>query len=86
LLPGENLGAAGALVDFFGESFIDEFVGEINRVKAHGKIVDAGEIFVSAPVAQKIIFNTVHLLPPGMKSAFADFMKRPFGAFKKKCE
>jgi hypothetical protein len=51
LFPGEDLFATGALVEFFGESFIDEFIGEIDRVKAHGEMVNLGKILIPAVVA-----------------------------------
>jgi hypothetical protein len=51
LFPGEDLFANGALVEFFGESFIDEFIGEIDRVKAHGEMVNLGKILIPAVVA-----------------------------------
>jgi hypothetical protein len=83
-LPGKDLPATGALVDFFGESFIYEVVGEIDRVKKHGEIVDFCEILVLASVTQEIVLATIHQFPPRMKATDADVIKRPLKGVKKK--
>jgi hypothetical protein len=64
LLFRESLVTPGTLVNFVGELVIDQFIGKIDRVKAHGEIVDPGEIFVLATVTNEIVLHDLHLLPP----------------------
>jgi hypothetical protein len=82
LLFCESLVTAGTLVDFIGESVIDKLVGKIDLVETHGKIIDPGELFVKAAIANKIIPHGVHLPPsyltkPHMYSLFS-FISTPY--------
>jgi hypothetical protein len=60
----KGLAALCTLVNLIGYPIVNQIVGEINAVKANRKVVNGLEVLILAAIAQKVIPNKLHLLPP----------------------